>query len=71
MNYFVETPYIASFDNLAKPFSRSTFRLSIPSLLTKYPIKLYLVDSEIVALTSRCRNEDYRTDLMAFALFLV
>lgn len=71
INYLAEMPSITYLESLAYPFSRRTFLTSIPSLETMYPIKLSLDNCDIFTLTSLCKNEDYKTDLIALALFLV
>ena len=69
MNYLVEIPSIASFDNLAKPFSSKTFLTSTPSLETRKPSKVYFDKFEKLTVTSLWRKDDYKTDRIALALF--
>lgn len=60
---------MASLDNFANPFSSNTFLTSTPSAETIYPFKLYFDEGEIVTETYLCKKNDYRTDLIARALF--
>ena len=57
--------------NIPAPFSSKTFLTSVPYLDVKNPIKVSPDWLEIETVTYLCRNDDYKTDRIALALFLV